>query len=100
MTLNILPSAKDDLAEGAAFYERQEPSMGGYFLDSLSTDIDSLVITGGTHRKVFGFHRLLSKKFPYAIYYVCDEREVEVRAVLDCRRNPSLQIGRASCRER
>ncbi|HTG44616.1 MAG TPA: type II toxin-antitoxin system RelE/ParE family toxin [Verrucomicrobiae bacterium] len=89
MTLNILPSTQEDLAAGFAFYEQQQSGVGRYFLESLISDIDSLAVTAGVHRKVFGFHRLLAKAFPYAIYYTFDQGTVEIRAVLDCRRNPS-----------
>jgi len=30
MTMLILPSARDDLADGVAFYERQEEGLGAY----------------------------------------------------------------------
>jgi hypothetical protein len=36
-----------------------------------------------------GFHRLLSKRFPFAIYYERRADEVLIHAVLDCRRNPA-----------
>jgi len=62
--------------------------VGGYFLDSLFSDIDSLVLYAALHRKVFGFHRMLSKRFPYAIYYQIESREMVVYRVLDCRQNP------------
>jgi hypothetical protein len=88
MNLVILPSASEDLAEGFVFYERQDTGLGTYFLESLFSDIESLRVHAGVHRKVFGFHRLLSKRFPYAIYYSCKADEVLVRAVLDCRRDP------------
>jgi hypothetical protein len=88
MTLVILPSAIEDLAEGYAFYEERELGLGFYFLESLCSDIESLRLYAGVHRKVFGFHRLLSKRFPYAIYYSADQGPVLVRAVLDCRRDP------------
>jgi hypothetical protein len=34
-------------------------------------------------------HRLLSKRFPFAIYYRIESDEVRVYAVLDCRRDPA-----------
>jgi len=52
--------------------------VGEYFLDSLFSDIDSLALYAGSHRKVFGFHRLLAKRFPYAIYYQVDAEGVAV----------------------
>ena len=88
MKIVILPSAMNDLAEGFLFYENQQEDLGDYFLDSIFADIDSLNVYGGIHRKVFGFHRLLAKRFPYGIYYEIERNEIRVRAVLDCRRDP------------
>jgi plasmid stabilization system protein ParE len=90
MRLVILPSARNDLAEGFGFYERQQEGLGGYFLESLFSDIDSLRLYAGIHLKVFGNHRLLSKRFPYAIYYAQESGTVFVKAVLDCRRDPKF----------
>jgi plasmid stabilization system protein ParE len=89
MNLKILPSAREDLAEGFAFYERQGQGLGGYFLESLFSDIDSLRLYAGIHRRVLGHHRLFSKRFPFAIYYEHEANEVSILAVLDCRRDPA-----------
>jgi plasmid stabilization system protein ParE len=88
MNVVTLPSATADLADGFAFYEDQGAGLGAYFLESLFSDIDSLQIYAGVHRKFFGYHRLLSNRFPYAIYYSMESGTVSVRAVLDCRRDP------------
>lgn len=90
MRIVVLPSALDDLTNGFQFYEDQGEGLGVYFLESLFSDIDSLVLYAGIHRKVFGYHRLLSKRFPYAIYYAKESGTVFVKAVLDCRRNPTF----------
>jgi plasmid stabilization system protein ParE len=90
MKVKILPSADSDLDQGYDFYERQTEGIGAYFLDSLFSDIDSLIISGGVHPIVHGqFHRLLSKRFPFAVYYQVHETTVHVHAVVDCRRNPA-----------
>jgi plasmid stabilization system protein ParE len=89
MKIRILSSAYDDLADGRDFYESQGEGLGGYFLNSLFSDIDSLVLYAGIHRQVFGFHRLLSKRFPYAIYYQTETGNVVViYRILDCRQSP------------
>ena len=102
MKIRILTSVVSDLADGRRFYERQGAGLGEYFLDSLFSDIDSLALYGGIHRKLFGFHRLLSQRFPYAIYYALDAdgEAVVVYRVLDCRQDPdktraALQRGEA-----
>lgn len=89
MRINILSSAEIDLEEGHQFYESQAEGLGSYFLDTLYSDIDSLAYFAGMHRIVLGYHRLLSKRFPFAVYYRVADDAVIVFAVLDCRRNPS-----------
>jgi hypothetical protein len=86
--VRILPSAQSDLSEGFAFYEKQQAGLGAYFLDSLFADIDSLALYAGFHRKVHGAHRLLGHIFPFAIYYDINAGTADVKAVLDCRRDP------------
>ncbi len=68
MKIRILSSAIEDLSDGFKFYESQRKNLGSYFLESLYSDIDSLKMKAGVHPKVFGYYRLLSKRFPYAIY--------------------------------
>lgn len=89
MRVRILDPAERDLENGYRFYEKQSPGLGSYFLDSLYSDIDSLAYFGGIHSVVFTFHRLLSKRFPFGVYYEIVEDMVLVTAVLDCRRNPN-----------
>ena len=89
MRIRILPKALDDLGDGYHFYEMQAEGLGEYFLDSLFSDIDSLILHAGIHPKFFGYHRLLSRRFPYAIYYKLEEQEVAiVWRVLDLRQHP------------
>lgn len=51
-------------------------------------EIDSLVLYAGIHRRQFGYHRLLARHFPYAVYYRVAVSEAVVHRVLDCRKNP------------
>jgi hypothetical protein len=88
--LQILEAASEDLVAGFDFYEQNEHSIGDYFLACLYSDIESLRIFGGIHRRVYkNLHRSLSKRFPFAIYYTVENDTVIIRAVLDCRRHPS-----------
>lgn len=89
MKVSIQPSALADLRVGFRFYEKQQTGLGGYFLDSLYSDIDSLLLYAGIHSLHFGKYRLLSERFPYAVYYELRDDLIMVRAVLDLRRDPS-----------
>ncbi len=88
MRIKILSSAVEDLHLGRVFYEDQGEGLGEYFFDSLFSDIDSLVLYAGIHPEVFGYHRLLSKRFPYAVYYTIEDDLAVVWRVLDLRRDP------------
>lgn len=89
MKIEVLEEAKHDLSAGFNFYEEQSPGIGSYFLDSLFADIDSLMLYAGTHRVVNGSYRRLASRFPFAIYYRIEGSVIQVRAVVDCRRNPT-----------
>jgi hypothetical protein len=41
---------------------------------------------------VFEFHRLLAKRFPYAVYYRIDGETCIVFRVLDCRQEPEKTV--------
>jgi len=84
----ILRSAIEDMARGHDFYDRQGEGLGDYFEESLMSDIDSLRLYAGIHVTAYGYHRMLSDRFPYAIYYEVAGEQIRIRAVLDCRRDP------------
>ncbi|RLB95000.1 MAG: type II toxin-antitoxin system RelE/ParE family toxin [Deltaproteobacteria bacterium] len=75
MNIEILDFAEKDLVDGFKFYDRMTKGLGDYFLDAIFADIESLHLYAGIHSIHFGYYRLLSKRFPFAI--------------LDCRRNPA-----------
>jgi len=91
MTIVILPEAEADLIEGYQFYEKTEAGVGDYFVTSLIADIDSLMTNAGGGHEIFqGYHRAISDRFPYAIFYKLTDDEITVHAVLDTRRDPKL----------
>ena len=89
-----LKEVVNDLEEGRQFYDRKEPGIGDYFFDSLISDIESLKLFAGIHSKRFGYHRMFSKRFPFAIYYDLEEDTAIVIAVLDMRRDPAWIHGK------
>ncbi len=89
MKIRILSAASRDLLLGERFYEQQQEGLGTYFLDCLATDIDSLLFYAGIHRSINGYHCVLSKRFPYAIYYKIASDEVRISRILDCRQHPA-----------
>jgi hypothetical protein len=90
MKIHILDQAEDDLVDGYNFYENQEQGVGAYFLDSLYSDIESLILYAGIHRlRHKDYRRMLSKRFPFAIYYTVSGDAIKIHAVIDCRKDPA-----------
>ncbi len=90
MKIQIQRSAQQDLINDYRFYAQQANGLGSYFLDTLFSDIDSLMINAGIHQVYFEkYHRLLSKRFPFAVYYRVENQTARVYAILDCRRHPA-----------
>jgi len=88
--IEILDQAEQDLVEGFHFYEDQQFGLGSYFLTNLFSDIESLRLYAGIHRHAYKkYHRLLSRRFPFAIFYTMRKDTVFIHAVLDCRRAPA-----------
>ena len=88
MRVELRVEARHDLIEGALFYGKQREGLGDYFTDCLFDDLDRLEREAGIHAIVYGLHRKLSKKFPFAIYYRTEEWVIDVVAILDCRGDP------------
>lgn len=95
----VLKEAAMDLEEGRLFYDRKEKGIGDYFFNCLISDLESIKLYAGVHSKRFGFYRMLSKRFPFAIYYEIDKEIARVIAILDMRRDPAWIRGKLSVRK-
>ena len=92
----ILEEAAQDMLDGQAFYEMQTQGVGNYFWDSIIADIESLYIYAGVHELHHELFRLLSRRFPYAIYYQLNNHTAQIIAVLPIRRDPQWVFNRLS----
>ena len=90
MTIRISDEALWDLNDGFQFYDAQQSGLGEYFVGCLRADIEGLRIKAGVHRVVYrDYHRLLSRVFPYGIFYTIENDRAIVWAVIDLRRDPT-----------
>ncbi|PTX98086.1 hypothetical protein DB345_04410 [Spartobacteria bacterium LR76] len=87
--VRISQDAVDDIWEASRFYDHLSPGLGKYFKKRIAEDIESLSRNGPINPVIHGdVHRLLSKVFPFGIFYRAQLSWVEVIAILDLRRNP------------
>lgn len=72
MEIRILESARDDLRNAWKFYDRNRAGLGDYFLDCVQADVSSLLLFAGIHEVSEDYHRMLVKRFPFAVYYLIE----------------------------
>lgn len=87
--VNIQPAAVTDVEEAALWYEAQEPGLGIEFILALDASID-LAVAAPHHYEDFylGIRRVLLKRFPYSVYFVVENRTVDIIAVLHQHQSP------------
>ncbi|MDX2227436.1 MAG: type II toxin-antitoxin system RelE/ParE family toxin [Verrucomicrobiae bacterium] len=88
MKIRILDPAIEDIAKARIFYDHQALGLGAYFMDSIFGEIDSLVLYAGVHSIRHDYHRLVVRKFPFAVYCNLENEMAVVYRILDCRRDP------------
>lgn len=88
MNVEVRNEAHWDIADGVAFYDKQNYRAVDYFYQRIFEDIDSLSESAGIHETHFGYHRKIASHHPFLIYYRIVASGVEVVAVLDGRSRP------------
>ena len=89
ITVSMSEDALGDLNDGFLFYEAQQTGLGDYFVACLRADIEGLRVHAGVHRVVYrDYHRLVSRVFPYGVFYTVENQVAVVWAVIDLRRDP------------
>lgn len=89
----ILPRAETDLREAQLWYNSQRPGLG----DELLEEVERAVVflkERPESRPVYykGFRRILTRRFPYKIFYRIEDDFVIVFRVLHARRDHSRQL--------
>jgi len=83
--LHLTEDAQIDIHHSENFYENKSPNLGTYFYDSIISDLDALKHYAGIHAIHFGLYRMITKRFPYVIYYDIEDDTVIVYAILHTR---------------
>lgn len=91
----IRPEAEDDLDAAFDWYEAQRSGLGRDFAREISQCIDTIAVSPLLYAEITdSVRRALANKFPFAIYYLTNEQESVVLAVLHCARDPETWKGR------
>jgi plasmid stabilization system protein ParE len=91
----VRPEAEDDLYAAFDWYESQHPGLGRDFAREISHCIDTIAESPFLYAPIVGtVRRAIARKFPFAVYYLTNEDETVVLAVLHCARDPETWKGK------
>jgi len=87
--LVLSEEAEQDIAEAAAWYERQRQGLGEDFMTRVDACFNALCRTPEMHQLVKrNFRRGLVRRFPYAVFYEYTDEKVIVYGVLHTSQDP------------
>lgn len=88
--------AERDLEDAEDWYNGQQSDLGTEFRDAITDLFGRLAENPRIYPRVYGdVHRAVLRRFPYLVYFVIDDSEVIVLAVLDSRRDPRIHRERS-----
>lgn len=85
----VRPEAQINIREAAVWYEQQETGLGQRFMGEIRPLLESISKTPLRFPVIEnGVHRLLLRRFPYAIYFLWENDTAIVIAVLHQHQDP------------
>ncbi|OGP88313.1 MAG: addiction module toxin RelE [Deltaproteobacteria bacterium RBG_16_47_11] len=89
LDLIIRPEAETDLAEAFEWYEGRVPGPGLEFICTVDSLFSSIIRNSQAYAVVYmTVRRVLTRKFPYEVFFIVDVGGVAILAVFHARRNP------------
>lgn len=82
--------AEEDLDAAAQWYSEQRTELALEFLEAIDAVFEFITQFPKAGQEISaGIRRVLTKKFPFCVYYTLDDGRVTVFAVLHFRRSPN-----------
>lgn len=93
--LLIRPRAEADLAKARSRYDKTRPDLGDDFLDEVAAALRKIE-TDPERPMIYyrGFHRVITRRFPYKIFYQVEGHRVIVFRVLHGHQNHPQWLGK------
>lgn len=96
--VRLREEAGRDLDAAATWYEEQRTGLGHDFLDEVLTTFRSIADRPMAHPSVGrDTRRALVRRFPFAVYFHIEEREIAIIGVLHGSRDPQRWQDRMQC---
>jgi len=95
--LIIRPEAETDIAEAFDWYESHVPALGSEFLLVLDALLSSILRDPLLYPEVYrNIRRALTRRFPYAVFFLTEKTKVVVLSVFHVKRSPRIWKRRVS----
>ena len=89
MRLIVRPEAEADLLQAFSWYEDQQPGLGRAFMDEVSRCLNAIAQLPLSFAVVnTPARRAMTRRFPYALFFVVGEEAISVVAAFHMARNP------------
>ena len=89
--LILRDEAESDIRDAYEWYEGKQENLGKSFMLDVELTLDRIEENTELYELVFAStRRALCRRFPYAIYFIVDNLNIVVVAVLHQRRRPSV----------
>lgn len=86
---HLLPAARQDIADGLAWYEQQSLGLGLEFVRCVEAAVLSLQRHPEMYPTVLAnYRRALVRRFPCVIFYEVEAQRIVIYAVFPCSRDP------------
>ncbi|NKC10749.1 MAG: type II toxin-antitoxin system RelE/ParE family toxin [Gammaproteobacteria bacterium] len=93
--VRLRPQADADLEEAAHWYEEQVDDLGSEFLDESLRTISRISKHPASYPLMFqNVRRAMTRRFPFCVYFIEENDEIVVIAVMHGTRHPSRWQGR------
>jgi plasmid stabilization system protein ParE len=87
--ISLRPEVEGDLLEAAVWYEQQRIGLGTDFLDAVAVTLDRISASPSAYPTVYkSTRRALLQRFPFGVFYLVEDKNVVVVAILHGSRHP------------
>jgi len=87
------PAAREDIAEGYAWYEARRQGLGEAFLLEVQRCMMILLRSPGAFRRIHKeFRQALLDRFPYVIVYMVSGKRIVIMRVFHCSQDPKKKF--------
>ena len=89
--LIIRPEAEADMTEAFDWYEERKAALGREFLAEVQVALRAIAENPLQHPMLYkNVRRILTRRFPYKLFFILEADHVEVIAVVHAKRHPGV----------